>query len=157
MFLFENETAVKLYETYAKDMPIFDYHCHLSEKQILENKRFNDIAEVWLGGNHYKWRLMRNYGVPEELITGGASNHDKFVAYCKTLGTAFGNPLYHWSQIELKEFFDCNFEINEQNAIPSLRSLQISPPQPQGTAFERAVPFCLRKRSCGFDRENSKD
>ena len=138
-------------------MPIFDYHCHLSEKQILDNKQFNDIAEVWLGGDHYKWRLMRNYGVSEELITGGASNHDKFVAYCKTLGTAFGNPLYHWSQIELKEFFDCNLEINEQNVIPSLRSLQISPPQPQGTAFERAVPFCLCKRSCGLDRENSKD
>lgn len=115
-FLLESETAVKLYETYAKDMPIFDYHCHLSEKQILENKRFNDIAEVWLGGDHYKWRLMRNYGVPEELITGGASNHDKFVAYCKTLGTAFGNPLYHWSQVELKEFFDCDLEINEKNA-----------------------------------------
>lgn len=115
-FLLENKTAVRLYNDYAKNMPIFDYHCHLSEKQILENKRFNDVCEVWLGGDHYKWRLMRNYGVPERLITGDASNHDKFVAYCKTLSTAFGNPLYHWSQLELKEFFNCELEINEENA-----------------------------------------
>lgn len=115
-FLLENKTAERLYKTYAKDMPIFDYHCHLPEKQILENKRFNDIYEVWLGGDHYKWRLMRNFGVDEEFITGDKSNHDKFVAYCKTLGTAFGNPLYHWSQLELKEFFNCELEINEENA-----------------------------------------
>ncbi len=115
-FLLENKTAVSLYNDYAKNMPIFDYHCHLSEKQILENKRFNDVCEVWLGGDHYKWRLMRNFGVSENLITGDASNHDKFVAYCKTLATAFGNPLYHWSQLELKEFFNCELEINEENA-----------------------------------------
>lgn len=115
-FLLENKTALRLYNDYAENMPIFDYHCHLSEKQILENKRFNDVCEVWLGGDHYKWRLMRNYGVPERLITGDASNHDKFVAYCKTLSTAFGNPLYHWSQLELKEFFNCELEINEENA-----------------------------------------
>lgn len=115
-FLLENKTALRLYNDYAENMPIFDYHCHLSEKQILENKRFNDVCEVWLGGDHYKWRLMRNYGVPERLITGDASNHDKFVVYCKTLATAFGNPLYHWSQLELKEFFNCELEINEENA-----------------------------------------
>lgn len=115
-FLLENKTALRLYNDYAENMPIFDYHCHLSEKQILENKRFNDVCEVWLGGDHYKWRLMRNYGVPERLITGDASNHDKFVAYCKTLSTAFGNPLYHWSQLELKEFFNCELEINEESA-----------------------------------------
>lgn len=115
-FLLENKTAVRLYNDYAKNMPIFDYHCHLSERQILENKRFNDVCEVWLGGDHYKWRLMRNFGVSENLITGDASNHDKFVAYCKTLATAFGNPLYHWSQLELKEFFNCELEINEENA-----------------------------------------
>lgn len=115
-FLLENKTALRLYNDYAKNMPIFDYHCHLSEKQILENRRFNDVCEVWLGGDHYKWRLMRNFGVSENFITGDASNHDKFVAYCKTLATAFGNPLYHWSQLELKEFFNCELEINEENA-----------------------------------------
>lgn len=115
-FLLENKTAEKFYEKYAKNMPVFDYHCHLSENLILENKPFNDIYEVWLSGDHYKWRLMRNYGVDEKYITGNASNKEKFIAYCKTLSTAFGNPLYHWSQIELEEFFDCKLEINEKNA-----------------------------------------
>ncbi len=115
-FLLKNQTAKKLYFDYAKDMPIFDYHCHLPEKQILENKTFNDVFEIWLAGDHYKWRLMRNFGIDEEYITGNKSNKEKFIAYCKTLSTAFGNPLYHWSQVELKEFFNCELEINEENA-----------------------------------------
>ncbi len=115
-FLLTNKTAEELYNTYAKDMPIFDYHCHLPEKQILANEPFEDVFQIWLAGDHYKWRLMRNYGINENLITGGASNKEKFLAYCKTLGTAFGNPLYHWSQVELKEFFGCDLEINEENA-----------------------------------------
>ena len=115
-FLLKNKTAENLYFTYAKDMPIFDYHCHLPEKQILEDKPFSDIFEIWLAGDHYKWRLMRNYGISENLITGNATNKEKFIAYCTVLGTAFGNPLYHWSQVELKEFFGCEKEINAQNA-----------------------------------------
>lgn len=115
-FLLENKTAEKLYNEYAKEMPIFDYHCHLPEKVILENKEFEDIFQIWLGGDHYKWRLMRNYGIEEEYITGTKSNHEKFLTYCRVLGTAFGNPLYHWSQVELKEFFHCDLEINETNA-----------------------------------------
>ncbi|MBQ3046465.1 MAG: glucuronate isomerase [Clostridia bacterium] len=115
-FLLENKTAEKLYFDYAKDMPIFDYHCHLPEKQILENAAFNDVFEIWLKGDHYKWRLMRNYGIDEEFITGDKTNKEKFFCYCKVLGTAFGNPLYHWSQVELKEFFNCEIEINEDNA-----------------------------------------
>ena len=115
-FLLENDYSVELYEKYAKKMPIFDYHCHLSEYEILENKEFDNIYQIWLKGDHYKWRLMRNYGVDENLITGDASDKDKFLAYCKTLSTAFGNPLYHWSQMELKEFFNCELEINEENA-----------------------------------------
>jgi len=115
-FLLTNKTAEKLYFSYAKDMPIFDYHCHLPEKQILENKPFDDVFQIWLAGDHYKWRLMRNYGVNEEYITGSASNKEKFLTYCRVLGTAFGNPLYHWSQVELKEFFNCELEINEGNA-----------------------------------------
>lgn len=95
---------------------LFDYHCHLPEKQILDNEEFEDIFEVWLGGDHYKWRLMRNYGVNEDYITGNKSHKEKFIAYCSTLGTAFGNPLYHWSQLELKEFFNCEIEINAENA-----------------------------------------
>ena len=115
-FLLTNKTAEKLYFLYAKDMPIFDYHCHLPEKQILENKPFEDVFQIWLAGDHYKWRLMRNYGVDEEYITGAKSNKEKFLTYCRVLGTAFGNPLYHWSQVELKEFFNCEIEINEENA-----------------------------------------
>ena len=115
-FLLKNKTAEKLYSNYAKDMPIFDYHCHLPEKQILEDKPFSDIFEIWLAGDHYKWRLMRNYGVNEKFITGDATNKEKFITYCTVLGTAFGNPLYHWSQVELKEFFGCEKEINANNA-----------------------------------------
>ena len=115
-FMLKNKTAEKLYFNYAKSMPVIDYHCHLSEREILENKRFNDIFEIWLSGDHYKWRLMRNYGIDEEYITGNKSNKDKFITYCKVLSTAFGNPLYHWSQVELKEFFNCELEINEENA-----------------------------------------
>ncbi len=115
-FLLTNKTAEKLYFDYAKDMKICDYHCHLSEYQILENKQFNDIFEIWLAGDHYKWRLMRNYGVSEEYITGSATNKEKFITYCTVLGTAFGNPLYHWSQVELKEYFNCELEINADNA-----------------------------------------
>ncbi len=115
-FLLTTKSAQRLYFEYAKDMPIFDYHCHLPEKQLLLDEPFNDIFEIWLAGDHYKWRLMRNYGIDEEYITGSASNKEKFIKYCSVLGTAFGNPLYHWSQVELKEFFNCELEINEGNA-----------------------------------------
>ena len=116
-FLLQSPLAVELYEKYAREEPIFDYHCHLSEYQILENKPFKNLFELWLSGDHYKWRLMRNYGVDEEYITGNKSDKEKFLAYCKTLEKAFGNPLYHWSQLELKEFFKCNLGINEKNAL----------------------------------------
>ncbi len=115
-FLLTNATARKLYKEYAEKMPIFDYHCHLPETQILENAEFNDVFEIWLKGDHYKWRLMRNYGIDEEYITGNKSNKEKFVCYCTALGSAFGNPLYHWSQVELKEFFNCEIEITAENA-----------------------------------------
>ncbi len=93
--MLKNKTAERLYNEYAKNMPIFDYHCHLPEKQILENAQFNDVYEIWLKGDHYKWRLMRNYGIDEEYITGNKSNKEKFVAYCTVLGTVSGNPLYY--------------------------------------------------------------
>ena len=116
-FLLRSKTALNLYNKFAKGEPIFDYHCHLSEYQILENKPFENIFQIWLSGDHYKWRLMRNFGIDEEYITGNKSEKEKFIAYCKTLGKAFGNPLYHWSQVELKEFFHCELEINEKNAL----------------------------------------
>ncbi len=115
-FLLYNKTAEKLYNDYASKMPIFDYHCHLPEKEILENAEFKDLFEVWLKGDHYKWRAMRNYGVDEEYITGNKPNKEKFLCFCKVAATLFGNPLYHWSHVELKEFFNCELEINEKNA-----------------------------------------
>ena len=84
-FLLKNETAKALYFNYAMEMPIFDYHCHLPERQILENKPFSDIFEIWLAGDHYKWRLMRNFGAEEEYITGNKSNREKFLTYCRVL------------------------------------------------------------------------
>ena len=104
-FLLSNDTAVKLYHEYAKDMPIIDYHCHIDAKEIAENKEFKNITELWLGGDHYKWRLMRAAGVSEEFITGNASDKDKFIKWIEVLSQAFGNPLYHWSHLELKNYF----------------------------------------------------
>lgn len=114
-FLLSTAASQRLYDVYAKDQPIFDYHCHLPEQQLLEDAPFTDVYQIWLAGDHYKWRLMRNYGVSEELITGDRSPKEKFLAYCRVLGTAFGNPLYHWSQVELETFFHCDLEINEEN------------------------------------------
>ena len=105
-FLLETPTAVTLYHNYAKDMPLFDYHCHLSPKEIAEDKRYRNITEVWLGGDHYKWRAMRSNGVEEKYVTGEGSDKEKFLAWAATMPYALGNPLYHWSHLELKRFFD---------------------------------------------------
>jgi len=116
-FLLNNKTGQQLYDQYAKKMPIFDYHCHLSEKEILEDKPFDNIYQIWLSGDHYKWRMMRNFGIDENLITGSADPKDKFIAYCEALGSAYLNPLTHWSQLELQAYFDCDIEINKENAL----------------------------------------
>lgn len=115
-FLLSNETAKELYHGHAKDMPIFDYHCHLSEKAIQEDKPFNDFFELWLGGDHYKWRLMRNFGIDEEYITGGEPRKEKFMCYVRALETAYGNPLYHWSHMELRNYFGIDDVICSANA-----------------------------------------
>lgn len=114
-FLLETETAKALYHTYAEKLPIIDYHCHVSPKEIFEDRVYNNITELWLGGDHYKWRAMRTCGVPEEYITGNASDYDKFRAWCKTMPKLIGNPLYHWSHLELKRYFNCDLIINEEN------------------------------------------
>ncbi len=115
-FLLSNETARKLYHDYAKQMPIIDYHCHLSPQEIYENKTYKTITEVWLYGDHYKWRAMRSNGIEERYITGDASDYDKFLAYAKTLPDAIGNPLYHWSHLELKRYFGIDEVLNEKTA-----------------------------------------
>lgn len=115
-FLLSTETAKRLYHETAEHLPIIDYHCHLSPKEIAEDKRFSSITELWLGGDHYKWRLMRSFGVEERYITGDASDRGKFRAWAQTLGTAIGNPLYHWSHMELKEYFGYDGVLNAQTA-----------------------------------------
>jgi len=115
-FMLKNETGRKLYEEYAKDMPIYDYHCHLNPKMIAENSRFRNITDIWLGGDHYKWRAMRSYGFSEEYITGSKSDYEKFEAFCETIPYTIGNPLYHWSHMEMKKYFGIELTINKENA-----------------------------------------
>ena len=104
-FLLCSETAKHLYHDYAADMPIIDYHCHLDPREICEDRQFENITQVWLGGDHYKWRLMRSAGVEEKYITGDASDREKFQKWAETLALAIGNPLYHWSHLELRNYF----------------------------------------------------
>ncbi|MEI0531858.1 glucuronate isomerase [Brachyspira pilosicoli] len=115
-FLLYNETAKMLFHNYANKCSIFDYHCHLNTKEIAENKKFNNITEIWLYGDHYKWRMMRANGIDEKFITGDANDYDKFIAWVKTVPNLIGNPLYHWSHLELQRYFDIYEIINEENA-----------------------------------------
>ena len=114
-YMLNNNTARKIYGM-VKDLPIVDYHCHLSPKEIYEDKPFDNIGEIWLGGDHYKWRLMRTAGIDEEYITGNTSFKEKFIKYCEALEFAAGNPLYHWSHMELSQFFGIDMPINSRNA-----------------------------------------
>ena len=115
-FFLTNDTAKKLYHDYAAKMPVVDYHCHINPREIMENLQFENITQAWLGGDHYKWRLMRACGVPEEFITGSAPDREKFQKFCETLPQCIGNPIHHWSHLELKRFFDCDLVINPENA-----------------------------------------
>jgi glucuronate isomerase len=115
-FLLDTPVARELYHGVAADLPIIDYHSHLQQGEIAARKRFADITELWLGGDHYKWRLMRSAGIGEQLITGDASARDKFQAFCRVLPQAIGNPIYHWSHLELRRIFGMDTLINEQNA-----------------------------------------
>ena len=105
-FILETETAQKLYREYAEKMPIFDFHCHLNAAEIWENKKFRSITEAWLAGDHYKWRLFREMGYEEEYVTGNASDIEKFRRYAAIMPYAIGNPIYHWTHLELRRFFD---------------------------------------------------
>ncbi|WP_206459114.1 glucuronate isomerase [Anaerovorax sp. IOR16] len=115
-FLLSNKTAQNLYHEFAKEMPIVDYHCHIDPRDISENRCYENITQLWLYGDHYKWRLMRSNGIDEHYITGEASDKEKFQKYAKTMEAAIGNPLYHWSHLELKRYFDYHGTINEKNA-----------------------------------------
>ena len=115
-FLLNSETAKHLYHDYASKMSIIDYHCHISQKEIYEDRQFSTISEVWLGGDHYKWRQMRANGIDEKYITGDASDLEKFKAWAKTLSHLIGNPLYHWSHLELQRYFGICEPLTEDNA-----------------------------------------
>ena len=114
-FLLFNEPAVKMFEAAGK-MPIFDWHCHLSPKEIYENKGGADLAQLWLGGDHYKWRAMRSCGVSEEFITGDAPGYEKFKAFAACMPYLIGNPMYHWCHLELQRYFDIYDILSEETA-----------------------------------------
>lgn len=115
-FLLNSKTAEVLYHSYAKVMPIIDYHCHLSPKEIAEDKKYSSITELWLGGDHYKWRAMRSNGVEESYITGDAPEKEKFMKWAETISRCIGNPLYHWTHLELKRYFDIDALLSPETA-----------------------------------------
>jgi glucuronate isomerase len=115
-FLLNTEAGKVLFHDYAKQMPIYDYHCHLNPKEIAENKKFKNMTEIWLYGDHYKWRAMRSMGIDENYITGSADDFEKFQIWAKTVPYTIGNPLYHWTHLELKKFFDVDLLLNEETS-----------------------------------------
>ena len=129
-FLLDTETARQLYHTYAERLPIIDYHCHVSPREIAENRRFSNITELWLGGDHYKWRAMRSCGIDEKYITGDASDYEKFRAFACCMPRLIGNPLYHWSHLELQRYFGYNGALSEKTCdeVWELTSARLSEP-----------------------------
>ena len=115
-FLLKTDTAKHLFHTYAEKLPIYDYHCHISPKEIWENKSYENITQVWLYGDHYKWRIMRAVGIDEKYITGDSTDYEKFEAYAKALSLSIGNPLYHWSHLELRRYFGVDEILSEKTA-----------------------------------------
>lgn len=115
-FLLQGKKARRLYHDYVKDMPIIDYHCHLSPQAIAEDKQFENLTDIWLKGDHYKWRAMRSLGISEELITGNASDKEKFLTWAKAVPQTVRNPLFHWTHLELKNVFGISEYLNEKNA-----------------------------------------
>lgn len=115
-FLLTTSTAKHLYHDYAKELPIIDYHCHLVPKEIYDDVQYENITQVWLGADHYKWRQMRSCGVDEKYITGDATDREKFQKWAETLEKLIGNPLYHWSHLELKKYFGYEGYLNKDTA-----------------------------------------
>lgn len=115
-FLLSTKTAQRLYHQFAEEQPIFDYHCHLSPGDIARNRQFKNLFEIWLEGDHYKWRAMRTNGVAEKFCTGDASPYDKFLAWAKTVPQTLRNPLYHWTHLELKRYFGISELLDEKSA-----------------------------------------
>jgi glucuronate isomerase len=115
-FLLDSKAAQRLYEDHAAPQPIFDYHCHLSPRQIAENRQFNNLFDIWLDGDHYKWRAMRSNGVSERFCTGDTPPYEKFQAWARTVPYTLRNPLYHWTHLELQRYFGIPELLNEKSA-----------------------------------------
>ncbi len=115
-FLLGNKPAERLYFGFAEKMPIYDYHCHIDPRAIAENKKYRNITEIWLGGDHYKWRVIRANGVDEKYITGDAGDREKFFKWCETVPYCIGNPLYHWTHLELKRYFGIDCVLSPETA-----------------------------------------
>ena len=115
-FLLQSKMARRLYHTYAAERPILDYHCHLSARDIAENRQFRNLYEIWLEGDHYKWRAMRANGVSERYCTGDADPYDKYFAWAQTVPHTLRNPLYHWTHLELQRYFGIDSLLNEKTA-----------------------------------------
>ena len=115
-FLLHSEAAKTLYHQHAKTQPIFDYHCHLSPKDIAEDRQFENLTQIWIEGDHYKYRAMRANGVDEKFITGDASPYDKFQKWAETVPYTLRNPLYHWTHLELKNYFGINTLLDANSA-----------------------------------------
>lgn len=115
-FLLHSEAAVKLYHDFAKSQPIYDYHCHLSPKDIAEDRQFENLSQIWIDGDHYKYRSMRANGVNEKFITGDASDYEKFLKWAETVPYTLRNPLYHWTHLELKNYFGINTLLSTDTA-----------------------------------------
>ena len=115
-FLLSTQSAKDLYHNYAAKMPIVDYHCHINPQEIYEDRKFDTITQVWLGGDHYKWRQMRSNGVEEKYITGDATDREKFQKWAETMPKLIGNPLYHWSHLELQRYFGYTGYLNGDTA-----------------------------------------
>src|SRR6056297_3352182 len=115
-FLLENKTAEKLYHEYAKSMPIIDFHTHLPPDEIAGDKQFKNLSEIWLGGDHYKWRAMRTNGVEEKYCTGDVDDYEKFLKWAETVPYTMRNPLYHWTHMELKRYFGIKKLLNPDTA-----------------------------------------
>ncbi|MDR0671602.1 MAG: glucuronate isomerase, partial [Oscillospiraceae bacterium] len=115
-FLLTTETARALYHAHAAERPIIDYHCHVDAADIVANRSYENLTELWLDGDHYKWRAMRSGGVPEALCTGKGAAYERFLAFAGVLPYAIGNPLYHWSHLELKRYFDVDDIVSAESA-----------------------------------------
>ena len=148
-FLLQTDTARELYHEHAAKMPIIDYHCHLDPRQIAENHQFEDLTEIWLGGDHYKWRAMRANGIPEEYITGDKPSYEKFLKWAETMPYTMRNPLYHWTHLELSRIFGIHKVLNPASAeeIYATCTDKLRTPEYRAQAI-------MKRRDCLYDRRS---